>query len=486
MLRQVLFFTLSGCQTFLFANSRAASEPKPNIILFLADDVSWNDFGCYANKEVKTPNIDRLALGGIRFTNFFLTASSCSPSRNSIITGRYPHNTGAAELHTEPPVSMISFAEILRNGGYYTALAGKFHMGKYALRGFDVTLQDGKTNGDGGEQRWVETIQKRPAEKPFFMWFAAYDAHRPWGSNEFSASHDPATINPPFYLANAKNTKEDLARYYDEIARFDHYIGLVVSELKQQKVFDNTVIVIMADNGRPFPHSKTRVNDRGMKAPFIISWPKGISKGGQVCASLVSAIDLAPTFLDIASEKSPETIQGISFKTLLNHPDQTFRNYVFAEHNWHDYEAHERMVRTGDFLYILNSRPRFANTGPADAVGSPSFADLLELNNHGIITPAQADVFLSPRPAEELYHNHSDPDQLKNLAASPEYLDDLQNLRQILKQWMDDTGDDIPQHLTKDWYLRGPKTDKTREFNIRGEMPGENRQATRNNHKGKF
>ncbi len=486
MLRQVLLITLSGCQTYLFANSPTEKDPQPNIILFLADDVSWNDFGCYGNKEVKTPNIDRLASEGIRFTNFFLTASSCSPSRNSIITGRYPHNTGAAELHTEPPVDMISFPEILRNHGYYTAQAGKFHMGKYALRGFDLTSQNGKLNGDGGEERWVATIQNRPKEKPFMMWFAAYDAHRPWGPNEFTGKNDPATINPPFYLANAENTKKDLSKYYDEISRFDHYIGLVVDELQEQKVLDNTVIIIMADNGRPFPHSKTRVNDRGMKTPFIISWPNGISKKQQVCTSLISSIDIAPTLLNLASAKIPESIQGVSFKTLIGNPEKSFRKYVFAEHNWHDYEAHERMVRTKDFLYILNSRPQFANSGPADAVGSPSYQDLLDLNTKGTISPVQADIFLAPRPAEELYNNLSDFDQLKNLTAVPQYQDNLQNLRQVLNHWMDETGDNTPQNLTKDWYIKAPGTGKTQEFNVRGEMPGQKRQATKINTKGEF
>ena len=463
-----------------------SQSQKPNIIIFLADDVSWNDLGCYGNKEVKTPNIDALAKSGIRFTNFFLTASSCSPSRNSIITGRYPHNTGAAELHTEPPLEMVSFPEMLRQQGYYTAQAGKFHMGKYALRGFDVTNENAKLNGDGGENLWIKTLQECPKEKPFLLWYASYDAHRPWGPNDFSETHLPAEVKPPFYLADVKATKGDLARYYDEIARFDHAIGQVVGELRKQKILENTIIVIMADNGRPFPHSKTRVNDRGMKTPFVVFWPKGIGEREKVCKSLVSSIDIAPTILELASVKIPESVQGVSFCTLLDRPEKTFRNYVFAEHNWHDYEAHERMVRSKDFLYILNSRPQFANSGPADALGSLSFKDLLDLRENGSITPVQADVFLSPRPAEELYKIVSDPDQVKNLGSLPEYQNDLKSLRQVLTEWMDQTGDDIPQNLTKDWYTKDSKTAKTPGFGIRGQMPGEKRNATQNNHKVKF
>ena len=161
---------------------------QPNFIIFIADDVSWNDLGCYGNTDVHTPVIDRIARNGIQFYNAYLTASSCSPSRNSIMTGRYPHNTGAAELHTEPPVEMVSFPEKLREKGYFCASSGKWHMGKYAERGFDVISRKGEEIGNSGEDSWFKTLQERPKGKPFFMWFAALDAHRAWGPNDFSGT----------------------------------------------------------------------------------------------------------------------------------------------------------------------------------------------------------------------------------------------------------------------------------------------------------
>ncbi|HPE76804.1 MAG TPA: sulfatase [Draconibacterium sp.] len=465
--------------------SISAQTVKPNIILFIADDVSWDDLGCYGNRDVKTPNIDKLASQGIRFDNFFLTASSCSPSRNSIITGRYPHNTGACELHTEPPLEMVSFPEILRQNGYYTAQSGKFHMGKYAMRGFDET-SEGKEIGDGGEELWLETIKNRPKEKPFFFWFAALDAHRPWGINPFSGTHDSTQITPPDYLVNGQKTKTDLSHYYDEIARFDNYIGLIAEELKRQNELENTLILIMADNGRPFPHSKTRVNDRGMKTPFIAFWPDGIGTERRVCNGLVSAIDIAPAILELAGTKIPESIQGVSFAKLLKNPENSFRSYVFAEHNWHDYEAHERMVRTNEFLFILNSRPQFTNLGPADAVGSPSFADLTELKNEGKLSKEQAEIFIEPRPTEELYFNVNDKNQFKNFAFQEKYKEKQNELKLILLEWMNETGDNIPGKLTADWYEKTPGYIKTTEFGIRGEMPGKAKSATKNNNKGKF
>lgn len=157
------------CGLVLMCAASVKAQDKPNFVLMIADDVSWDDIGCYGNSRVKTPNIDRIAGTGIRFTNFFLTASSSSPSRNSIITGRYPHNTGGAELHSLPPDYMVSFPEILKQNGYYTAHAGKFHMGNYARRGFDVINENNKLNGDGGEELWIRCLQERPQDRMNFQ-----------------------------------------------------------------------------------------------------------------------------------------------------------------------------------------------------------------------------------------------------------------------------------------------------------------------------
>ena len=294
------------------------------------------------------------------------------------MTGRYPHNTGAAELHTEPTVDFATMGSVLKESGYYTAQAGKWHMGEKIKSGFDTIKEKHSENGDGGEEQWIDVLQNRDKDRPFFFWYAAYDAHRIWGENEFSATHTEQGVVPPSTLINGIETRKDLAQYYDEIKRFDHYIGKVEKELETQGVLENTLIIIMADNGRPFPRDKTRLYDSGIKTPFIVSWPKGISVKGAVCASLVSAVDIAPTVVALSQSKQPISYQGKSFEDLLKSPSEKFRNFVFAEHNWHDYEAHERMVRSLDFMYILNSRPHLANQGPLDAVRSPSFAELVE------------------------------------------------------------------------------------------------------------
>ncbi len=477
------YFAISSCNLDI--------NEKPNIIVFIADDVSWDDIGVYGNDQVVTPNIDNLAKNGLIFNNAYLTTSSCSPSRNSILTGRYPHNTGAAELHTEPPLDMTSFPEILKDKGYYTLQAGKFHMGEYAKRGFHEVHDNKQINGLGGEDYWVEGLKKRPKSKPFFMWYASYDAHRIWGENEFSGTHKPDKIFVPDYLVNGALTRLDLANYYDEITRFDHYIGEVVNELKAQGEYENTYIIVMADNGRPFPHSKTRLNDQGVKTPFIVHHPRSIMSNKK-SNSLISAVDIASTILDIAGITPSESFQGNSFLNIINNPELKFRNYVFAEHNWHDYESYQRMVRNEKYLYIKNSRPQFPQEGPLDAINSPTYIDLKDAEKNKTISKVQAEIFIKPRPSEELYDLSNDPFQYKNLLEEGDIPQDYELLKKILNQWINDTGDTFPEKLTKDWYLREQEKFnessllKTQFHGVRGEMPGSSTLATKNNNKGPF
>src|SRR5690606_15875485 len=255
----------------------------------------------------------------------------------------------------------------------------------------------------------------------------------------FGVPHDPAKVVVPPYLADTESTRRDLASYYNEISRFDFYVGKVLEELQRQGIVDNTLIMILADNGRAFPRSKTRVYDSGMKTPFIIQWGKGIPRPGTVSNSLISVIDIAPTLLEIAGLQPFENFQGESFVEVLENPEKEHRQYVFAEHNWHDYEAHERMVRSKDFLYVLNSRPNLGNPGPADSNSSPSFEDLKEIRDKGRLTHAQNDIFMVPRPREELYNCIHDPMQISNIASLPQYENVLKRMRNEMECWRTST-----------------------------------------------
>jgi len=273
----------------------APAADRPNFIIMIADDVSWNDLGCYGHEKVKTPHLDKMAQEGMRFDLAFLTCSSCSPSRCSIMTGRYPHSTGAAELHQSLPASQVVFAGLLKKAGYYTASAGKWHLGKAAEANFD-RIEGGKPSGC---ENWVKVLRERPRDQPFFCWFASFDAHRGYSKNAIEQPHTTADAVVPPYMPDARPVRADLALYYDEISRLDEYAGKVFAELKRQKVDDNTFVLFLADNGRPFPRSKTTIYDSGVRTPFIIRWP-GKLKPGSVCQELVSSVDIAPTVLALS------------------------------------------------------------------------------------------------------------------------------------------------------------------------------------------
>jgi len=452
---------------------------RPNVVLIIGDDISYDDFGCNGNTNIRTPNVDKLAAEGMRFTNAYLTTSSCSPTRCSLITGRYPHNTGAPELHMPLPEGQVMFPELLKNSGYYTAAAGKWHLGSYARKAFDKIYG----GGAGGEERWLDSLRDRPKDKPFFMWLAAYDAHRGWDDKIQLKRHTPEDVVLPPYMVDIPPVRTDMARYYDEVQRLDRCTGEVVAELKRQGVLDNTIIIFMADNGRPFWRAKTRLYDSGIKTPFVVHWPAGMKHSGRTCDSLVSIIDIAPTILELAGVKSRETFQGLSFKKLLNTPEAPIRKYVFAEHNWHTQIAHERMVRRGDYVYIRNAHPQL----PTKIVlksACPNLDELRQLAAEGKLTPAQMDPLIAPRPAEELFNVANDYHQVNNLAGDPKHRKVLEDMRTLMDRWQKQTGDTTPAlyEATPDRHDRktGKRLTKKRGMRpIDGVVPGETSGAER-------
>ncbi len=487
-MRSALWFFLG----VLMPAALAQPAPRLNFVFIIGDDISGEDFGCYGNPGIRTPNVDRLAADGLRFTNAYVTTSSCSPSRCSILTSRYPHNLEtASELHGVLPEGVPMFPQLLRDAGYYTAHAGKAHFGTDAdilngpaVAAFDIGgdgERDDLKGGHGGENQWIARLRGRAQDKPFFMWFASHDGHRVWDADSFAGMNRPADVRVPPYLVDTLETRIDLAHHYDEITRFDFYVGEVMRELARQKVLDHTVVIVMADNGRPFPHSKTQLYEDGIKPPLIIRWPAGIPRPARV-DSLVSSIDIAPTILELAGVARPETFQGVSLVPILHDPAATVRDFVFAEHNWHNFQAHVRMVRLGDFVYMRNAWPELPQPGASDTFYNPS-ADALKVRYaRGELTELQANVFMQPRPSDEFYNLANDPLQTKNLAASGPVTAELTKLRAALSRWTAETGDTVPTKPTPSNVVLSTGV-KTQEF-WRGEPPGASAHAVKINAPG--
>jgi len=427
-----------------------AADPAPNLVLIIADDLSPEDCAAYGNKGVRTPSLDRLAREGRRFDRAFVTTSSCSPSRASLLTGRYPHQTGAPQLHQPLPAAQIGFTEHLRAAGYWTAAVGKWHLGAPALPKFDVVKQGG---GPSGCEQWAPTLRARPKDKPFFLWLAAIDPHRAYQPATIPEPHRPEAVTVPPYLPDTPEVRRDLALYYDEITRLDGFVGQVLAELEAQGVAENTLVLFMSDNGRPFPRCKTTLYDSGIRTPFIVRWA-GRVKAGTASASLVSTVDIAPTFLALAGAKPLPGAEGKDFTPLLRDPTASVREHIIAERHWHDYDDHARAVRTQRWKYIRNSYTDIPNQPPADAVNSPSFQAMRRLRDEGELTPEQSAPFIAPRPAEELYDTQADPHELCNLAAAPEHRAVLQELRAELEAFARRTADAAPPQRRPDEFDR--------------------------------
>ena len=471
-----------------FGSVLFGAEPsRPNFIFFISDDISQEDHGCYGHPVIRTPHIDRLAAGGMRFDRAYLTISSCSPSRCSIITGRYPHNTGAPELHSRLPDDQVRFPELLRKAGYYTVLSGKNPMFGKTDRAFDKITHGGEP---GGSADWVEHLRDRPRDRPFFFWFAAYDAHRGWKVSDHAPPYEASKVVVPPYNLNGQATREDLALYYHEVSRFDHFVGRVRAELESQGVLDNTFLVVASDNGRPFPRAKSRLYDSGIKTPWVVHYPP-LVKEGAVTESFVSVIDLSATCLELAGVAIPESVQGRSFVPILKDPTATVREVVFAEQNWHVYRNQSRLVRWGNFAYIRNLFPDQMNLCSESDTTYPAGKELWQAHAEGRTTKEHWQTFANPCPREELYDLRTDPEQLTNLAGQSASAPALEKGRALLAKWTEQTGDTLPANPTPSRH--GPprivdgkvlRWERGPGGNPHAEFPGAARGATAINHPG--
>jgi arylsulfatase A-like enzyme len=461
------------------ASTQAGAEARrPNVILMIADDMAADDFGAGGHPRIRTPNLDALARGGLRFERAFVTASSCSPSRSSLITGRYPHSTDAEELHWPLPAEQVTFVERLKAAGYWTAAAGKWHLGDAIKGRFDVVREADPAGfqlpagaaargtgagarlgaGDRGAaasgcDRWVPTLRDRPRDKPFFLWLAALDPHRDYEDGTIADPHRPAEVVVPPYLPDVDEVRADLARYYDEINRLDGYVGAVLAELDRQEIAGETLVIFLSDNGRPFPRCKTTLYDSGIRTPLLIRWPGRIAPGGRT-TRLVSGVDLAPTILTAAGIAPGPSIQGRDLSPLFQDPAARIHDVIFAERNWHDYASAGRAVRSERFKYIKNFDRATPLTPPADAVRSPTYRAMRRLRDEGKLTPEQRACFVQPRPDEELYDLDADPHELHNLAGDPARAAVLAEMRRALAEWQRTTDDEIPARFSPDEFDR--------------------------------
>ena len=250
--------------------AQSPPDSRPNLVVFVGDDLGWRDTRPYGNAAVRTPNIERLARSGLLVRYAFGTSPQCSPSRISMLSGRYSHATRTEDLHTPLPPGQRLLPWYLRQQGYFTGHMAKTHYGPLAEKQFQWYAEQTGAAFSG--------FLDAAGDRPFFLWVGFHEPHRPYDSVP-APGHSTARVIVPPHLADTPETRTDIARYYDAIARMDSAIGEMMGELDRRRLRDSTLVVFLSDNGAPFPREKGTLYDSGTRTPLIFSWPAVIRAG---------------------------------------------------------------------------------------------------------------------------------------------------------------------------------------------------------------
>lgn len=447
-MRSLLFWLGTAIAGVVVCSTQAAtgvlSSSRPNILWLIAEDFGPH-LGCYGTKEVWTPNLDRLATEGMRYTRFFTTAPVCSPSRSAFMTGMYQTTLGAHNHRSHRddgftlPPGVCVLTDWFRDVGYFTANIRQMPEGF----GFQGTA---KTD-------WNFTYQGKPFDstrwsdlkthQPFFAQINFQETHRTFHAPKRA---DPAKVEIPPYYPDHPVTREDMAKYFDAATELDRKVGQVLKQLEADGLAENTLIVFFGDNGQAHVRGKQFCYDSGLHVPLIIRWPRSFVspkhfKPGTVDDRLLAAIDLAPTMLDLAGAKKPAKMQGeIFLGTRAAKP----RQYVFGARDRCDEAVFRfRTVRDTRYRYIRNFTPErpFLQSNEYKQRQYPVWNLLKELNATGKLTPAQAALCAPTMPEEELYDLQADPHEINNLAKSSKHQKVLKRLRTALEKWIEDSND---------------------------------------------
>lgn len=461
----------------------AAAGERPNIVWIVGEDMG-PELGCYGDPQAITPNLDRLAREGARFTRCFTHAPVCAPSRSGLITGQYPTTIGTHHMRSKLIAPPPTFTSLLRQAGYFVAWPGKTDFN------FDVPKDAFDSTVD-----WFKT-RKLP-KQPFFAYINFTDSHESSirMADKFKTAtanlkpeerHDPAKLSVPPYHPDTPEVRRDLANYYDLVTAVDHKVGAVLRLLEEQGVASNSVVVLFGDHGRGLPRSKRWVYDSGTHVPLIVRWP-GQIKPGSVREDLVSFIDFAPTMLALAQAPEPARDKSLA---LPGAPAGTFARYapmqgiVFlgprAQERKYLFAARDRMdetpdriraVRARQFHYLRNFHPELPYAQRiAYLEEMPTMQVWRRLNAEGKLNDTQKLFFAPTKPREELYDCDADPHELHNLAGSPQHEAVLRELRAALDAWIVETHDlgAIPEsELVK----RGLVRDMTAQYADRKREP---------------
>ncbi len=424
-----------------------ALEP-PNIVWINCEDLD-ETLGCYGDRYATTPHLDALAKDAILYRNAFANAPICAPARNCLITGLYPTSLGGQHLRCEIelPPTVEPFPNHLKRAGYFVT--------NYAKTDYNFSP-------DGIYDYWKKDLapwrQRKGTDQPFFSFFVFGTTHEGPGNRRerydqavadlpVEDRHDPTAVKVPPYFPDTPKMRELWARYYDLVTVMDQEVGQVLQRLKDDGLWENTIVWFFSDHGHGLPRHKRWLNDSGLRVPFLVRVPEKyqhLANGhvpGSESGELVSFVDFAPTVLSQAGVTIPKSMQGQAF---LGQAPAAPRRYVYAARDRADdmFEV-SRAVHDGRFLYVRHFLPHLPYLQGGRIFGSDkeSLAELRRARAAGELDAYSQTLFASTKPVEEFYDLRADPYELHNLAEAPEWRERRDQMRDALRTWLLDSRD---------------------------------------------
>ncbi len=433
----------------------AAEASRPNILWIIAEDFG-PQLSCYGTPQVRTPNIDRLAAQGVRYTRAFTVTPVCSTSRSSFMTGMYATTIGAHNHRSHRddgyrlPDGVQVITDRLRKAGYFTANIRQSKSNPQ-IRGTGKTDWN-FTYGKGDQRQAYDTAEwdELKSHQPFYAQINFSETHR---GRAWDTSHtiidqpaDPEKVEIPPYYPDHPVTRKDWAQYLNTAMALDVKVGRVLKQLEADGLAENTVVIFFGDHGRAHVRGKQWCYDTGLHVPLIIRWPQAAARPdgftpGTVDDRLVASIDWTAQTLDIAGVEIPADLQG---RVFLGPEAQPPRKYVFGTRDRCDETVFRiRTVRDERYRYIRNFMPErpFLQLNRYKERSYPVIALMRRLHAEGKLNEVQSVLMQDHRPAEELYDLQEDPHETHNLADSPEHRETVERMRKTLAKWIEETGD---------------------------------------------
>ena len=428
-------------------------QNQPNIVWLVAEDQSQYFFPFYGDKSINLPNISFLLENGIVYDNMNSPYPVCAPARSGIITGMYPSSIGTGNMraHSDNRIvrgkteasleipyyssklaeSITPFTQILIEEGYYCTNNSK--------RDYNFNLRDEAWDDSSNNASW----EKREEGQPFFSIFNFNITHESeiWKRDKEKLKVDPNNLTVPPVFPDDSISRHALAVNYSNLVEMDKQMGLIIKNLKDQGLYDNTYIFFYSDHGGPFPRHKRAIYETGSKVPLIVKFPTNIKVKEKRNSDMLSFIDFAPTILSLAGIDIPKIYQGKAF--LGNKESKKKRKYLFtASDRFDEHPDRIRAVKSKRFKYIRNyniNKPHALPIGYRNQM--PLMKHLNKLNDSNMLSPEQKLWFQVPKNLEEFYDLENDPFELNNLIGDNNYLKELNELRKQLDNWMKEIND---------------------------------------------